>query len=272
MKVAGGQIECVRGAHPCFSRAALVVAHPGHELRLYGWMEAVRPRLFVLTDGSGRSGIGRVPSTSRIVELTGSERGEIYGQYTDAELYAAILQHRFDFFEHLRSSLCNALIANGIDLVVGDSIEGYNTIHDVWRLVINAAVKHANSKSNGRQVANYDFPVVGRPADCGTDDGTDVMLKLSGPVLERKIAAARGYLELADEVEASFNELGNEAFAIECLRSVTDVLQESATDKPFYEIHGERQVAAGHYKEAIRYREHILPIADALSDSKPRTG
>lgn len=32
-------------------RAALVVAHPGHELRVYGWLEQARPRVFVLTDG-----------------------------------------------------------------------------------------------------------------------------------------------------------------------------------------------------------------------------
>lgn len=253
------------GTHPSFSRAALVVAHPGHELRLYGWMEAVRPRLFVLTDGSGRSGIGRVPSTSRIVELTGSARGEIYGLYTDAEIYVAILQQRFDFFEHLRNVLCDALIANGIDLVVGDSIEGYNSIHDVCRLVIDSAVEQANGQTRGRPLVNYDFPVVGR-ANCGSND-TAIRIKLSGPVLKRKIAAARGYLELAVEVEASFSELGAEAFDTECLRSVANALQESVADKPFYEIHGERQVAAGHYKQAIRYREHILPIAEALSSN-----
>ena len=34
---------------------------------------------------------------------------------------------------------------------------------------------------------------------------------------------------------------------------------------PFYETHGEKQVIAGHYGEVIRYREHIEPLADALS-------
>jgi hypothetical protein len=31
-------------------------------------------------------------------------------------------------------------------------------------------------------------------------------------------------------------------------------------------LHSERQVAAGHYERVIRYREHLLPLADALCE------
>jgi hypothetical protein len=34
-------------------RAALVIAHPGHELRALHWLRLSRPCVFVLTDGSG---------------------------------------------------------------------------------------------------------------------------------------------------------------------------------------------------------------------------
>ena len=34
-------------------RAVLVVAHPGHELRVHGWLELARPTVCILTDGSG---------------------------------------------------------------------------------------------------------------------------------------------------------------------------------------------------------------------------
>ena len=37
-------------------KAALIVAHPGHELRVHHWMELARPLVLVLTDGSGRQG------------------------------------------------------------------------------------------------------------------------------------------------------------------------------------------------------------------------
>jgi hypothetical protein len=41
----------------------------------------------------------------------------------------------------------------------------------------------------------------------------------------------------------------------------------SAQDEPaFYEAYGENQVRRGYYREAIRYREHVLPIVEALLD------
>ena len=52
-------------------RAALVIAHPGHELCVYGWLETVRPRVFILTDGSGRSGQSRLKSTEEILSVVG---------------------------------------------------------------------------------------------------------------------------------------------------------------------------------------------------------
>jgi hypothetical protein len=35
---------------------------------------------------------------------------------------------------------------------------------------------------------------------------------------------------------------------------------------PFYEAHGEKQVAAGRYAQVIRYRCHIEPLVAALAD------
>jgi hypothetical protein len=34
--------------------------------------------------------------------------------------------------------------------------------------------------------------------------------------------------------------------------------------KPYYEEYGEKRVAEGKYGEVIRYREHVLPLAEAL--------
>src|SRR5438552_300306 len=71
-------------------RAALVIAHPGHELRVHAWVELARPLAFVLTDGSGHTGQSRLASTSRLLERTGAAPGGIYGRLTDRALYAAI--------------------------------------------------------------------------------------------------------------------------------------------------------------------------------------
>ena len=34
--------------------------------------------------------------------------------------------------------------------------------------------------------------------------------------------------------------------------------------KPFYETHGEKRVAAGHYREVIRYEQHFRPFVEKL--------
>jgi hypothetical protein len=57
-----------------------------------------------------------------------------------------------------------------------------------------------------------------------------------------------------------------DAYRIECLRPVNT---ESGThwttgERLFYELYGEKLVAAGRYEKVIRYEEHMLPLAQAI--------
>ena len=71
--------------------AALVMAHPGHELRIHGWLERTRPLPFVLTDGSGHTSSSRLASTTRVLTAAGAQpAGVLYGQLTDREVYQAL--------------------------------------------------------------------------------------------------------------------------------------------------------------------------------------
>jgi len=70
--------------------AALVVAHPGHEISLHGWLERVKPVVFVLTDGSGPRGVSRLSSTTRVLERAGARRTEVQA-FTDGRVYDALL-------------------------------------------------------------------------------------------------------------------------------------------------------------------------------------
>jgi hypothetical protein len=54
-----------------------------------------------------------------------------------------------------------------------------------------------------------------------------------------------------------------ETFRVECLRPARE-FEPSFDVPPFYEQYGERQVAAGHYARVLRYRAHMLPLAEAL--------
>lgn len=250
------------------SNSALVIAHPGHELRVFHWLETTRPTVFVLTDGSGRSGSSRLPSTTRLVDQVQAGVGSIYGRITDGEAYAALLNHEFETFINLARELASQLIEKQIDLVAGDALEGYNPTHDVCRLIINTAITMVN-ESGVTQVRNFDFPLTGAPGALSVNGrGGCIDLRLDDTAFMRKMSAARAYVELDAEVDAAIRENRVEAFRVECLRPVKELAAGfEFNDKPYYERYGEEQVAGGHYSHVIRFREHFRPLALAMASS-----
>jgi len=244
-------------------RAALIIAHPGHELRVHGWLERERPVVFVLTDGSGHGGVPRVSSTRSVVHRAGAIPGPVLGRFTDRQLYEVILDGRIDPLAEVVDTIAGVLAELEIEHVAGDAIEGFNPSHDLCRVLADAAVREASTRT-GRAIASYDFPLEGRPDACHA--AGCLRRELDESELARKLAAARSYPEMADEVERAIGRYGVEPFRVECLRPVdpeTD-LESMIEEPPFYERHGERQVAAGHYRRVLRFREHFLPLARSL--------
>lgn len=268
-------------------RAALIVAHPGHELRVHHWLEEAAPIVCVLTDGSGRTQRSRLDSTTTVLMAAGASPSPLYGMMSDADLYAAVLDRDYSLFTRAVDDVASVLLRERVGCVVGDAAEGYNPGHDVCRLVINAAVRLV-SREAGSRVANYDFSLVAPPGRCPeTLRGEAIWYRLGDAAYARKLSAARNYPELQAEVEAALSGAGSVGlrehpdlaarsdfggpnandFRVECLRPV-EAHAPSAPPfngpRPFYEDYGERQVAAGHYARVLRYREHFLPLAAAL--------
>lgn len=243
----------------------LVVAHPGHELRVYGWLLAARPVVHVLTDGSGSDGQPRVASTSALLDDAGARRGSIYGRMSDREIYSAILAGDHTRFLTLADELAADLARRDTDLVAGDAIEGFNPSHDVCRYVLNAAVRLA-ARAGGRTIRCCAFPLEGAPD--GTVDGASghVTLRLDDATLQRKLRAAHDYAELRSEVERTLARFGPEAFRTERLSPV-DLADGYGweTDRiPYYESYGAERVASGAYRQVVTFRDHVRPLADAL--------
>src|SRR5205085_8591147 len=272
--------------------SALIVAHPGHEIRLHGWLEQTRPLVLILTDGTGRDSPARIAATAHYLDSINVPTGALFGRCTDQTIYEALLRRDFQLFCALSDELADMLVCARINFVVGDATEGYNTTHDAFRLVLDAAVQLAERK-RGQVIADYDFPVVGLPADCPQSlRGRAVWLNLSDEVFARKLAAAhRYYPELVAEVTDALARTSDgplrrfldlcaqgemldeqrclELFRVEvlrpCLRSMRAASCAPQMARPFYELHGEQQAAAGHYRQVIRYGEHIRPLAAALA-------
>lgn len=252
-------------------RSLLVVAHPGHELRLYGWMTQNRPDVIVLTDGGGSIGQPRVASSRRLLDAVGATACSPFGAHSDQQFYAALLNADHGFFAHLETALADTL-RGGYDVVVADPFEGYNPTHDLCRLLVNVALERLRCEGRPR-AANYEYALTAplpTPTPPG-DDLADVVVKLDGSALTAKIAAARGYPELQWEVDRALEREGMDAFAHEVLRPLcTTQLQLSPpTLPPHYEIYGEKKRADGVYAEVIRYEQHFVPVARQLVAALP---
>lgn len=244
------------------NRAALVVAHPGHELRIYQWLRLARPLCFVLTDGSGHTGRSRLHVTTNIIEHVGARRGSIYGRLTDHAIYSAMLNGDRDLFINLASELAADLVSENIDYVVGDAIEGYNPAHDICRFVINAAVENAK-RQRQQTILNFEVFLNAESDSHVKSSSDDIWLHLDEESSKQKLAAAQAYVELTADINQTLNREGMDAVQTEHLRLASSDW-DGAAERPYYEVHGEKQVAAGHYEEVVRYHTHIRPIADAL--------
>lgn len=246
--------------------AALVAAHPGHELRVHHWLELARPTVWVITDGSGHGLRGRVASSASVVSRAGALAGDLFGVLPDREAYRLLLDGEIEPWIAIMESLARAFVEEGVGYVVADAIEGFNPIHDLCRVLADGAANLAERW--GGAIARYGYPLDARP-DVTVPGllAESVVVELDDEAVERKLAAARGYPEIAGEVDRALAAFGTGAFRREHLRPTDPrtVLTELFPQPPLYEAHGERRVERGFYDRVLRFRDHFLPVAEALS-------
>ncbi len=244
-------------------KCALCIGHPGHELRVYGWMLHKKPLVSVITDGSGPNRLSRFPSTGELVLDAGGKLGSLKGAYTDRAFYQLMEAGDAGPFIELASGLANEWEAEGIEVVAGDMCEGFSTTHDVCRVIINAAVRKLASR--GRMIRNLEFALDSMQMP-EMSPGSE-MIRLEPAQFERKRwAAIETYPEMASEVERVIERYGEDAFSVEILVTAdADAgLSWDHEEPPFYETYGRKQVEAGHYQTLITFRDHIQPLSQAI--------
>lgn len=251
-------------------RPLVFLGHPGHELRIHGWLRGVGAEVWVLTDGAGPEGKPRVELSRALLASVGARPGEVFGVCTDSAVYQAILDGDVARFTELAERLARRLAEGGHDALVSDRAEGYNPTHDLCELVSAAAVARAQA-ATGRAIAHHTFALTGAPdGEEAQRAEEDIVVELAPAEIDAKIAAARAYAlaaggTLLDEVEATLATHGARVFARERLFARTLCLETRfRAQAPFYERHGEARVLAGRYGRVIRFAEHMAPLARAL--------
>ena len=253
------------GVEALTGQAALIIGHPGHELCVYGWCGLARPSVFILTDGSGRTETSRTARSVRILEGLGCTTGPGTGLLTDREVYQALLSRDHKLFTRLTRRIAEWLVVDDIDSVAGDAAEGFNSVHDACRLIIDAAVDLARLATN-RAISNCAFRLDWRKdREYALErDGARTLI-LDQETFDSKLSAAWAYDELRSDIEAVLGENGVECFRTERFDPVVSKGEHRQTAAPYYEEYGARLVNDGIYNQVIRYNEHLAPLGDALA-------
>jgi hypothetical protein len=252
MTCGGVHAGASRQAESAAQQALLVIAHPGHELRLYGWLHSVHADVVILTTGAGRCGGSRTDSSRRVLDEVGATPSSIFGRYSDLEIYSAFLNGQNRLFMELAADLASILRSKPYTAVVADPFEGHNPTHDVCRVLVEAALERVAART-GRVIPHYEYPLINNHIPVSGDD--DIHVCLDENELTKKIHAAFSYPELAAEVSMRLQLEGVSQQAKELLRRISRQSPSYSlpTEPPFY-----------HYPAVLRYREHFVPVSRAL--------
>lgn len=254
---------------PFIGPTALIVAHPGHELFVSSWLKIISPLTFVFTDGSGRKGAPRISSTKAVLDSCGGQTGALFGEFTDLEFYNVVLNQEIDVLVKLTELLAQSLVDSNIQNVIGDSYEEQYLAHDICRIIIDCATELVR-KSTGRLIKNYQFPMYGYFGRCPSSySGCPTYShRLDENNLSWKLRCAREIpgQDIQNEISDLLNERGMSSFGNETVVDVTSVksFDNKTTTRKAYELLGEKLVLEGHYKQVIRFQDHVQPIISEL--------
>ncbi len=249
------------------TKAAVIIGHPGHELRIYKFLKEFTPDVFIITDGSGANNSSRIDNSIRLINALGAKYIDTIQPIPDTLLYEYIIQHNFTAIVALQKSIKALIIQNNYNLIVGDSLEGFNPTHDLCRYLINGIVKEINSDEANELVFNYSFDLDAAPNKIiNNHHNNDFYLLLSDKELDDKITAGLNYTELKYEIEKALNLFGKKAFNKEIFWWVENdhSIKNWNECAPLYEKYGKERVGNGIYSEVIEFEKNMKPLANLL--------
>ncbi|MEW6633327.1 MAG: hypothetical protein AB1440_20855 [Pseudomonadota bacterium] len=231
----------------------LILAHPGHELRIHHWLELTKPRVYLLTDGSGGRQSARTEYSRHIVHAAGATPGSVFGETPDAAWYEALLARDQTFFLDMFARISADLAGHREVQVVSDAVDGYNPVHDlafVFGSAVNALLQRTGTRR--QQLSSAAVPNV--------PGAVHVEIELDQAARARKKAAIEAYTPLADEARLILARDPDCLNRERLIAQVPDWIEPT----PEWERIGRERVAQGFYDRCITYKDNVQPIVRLL--------
>jgi hypothetical protein len=247
---------------PNIKNPALIIGHPGHELRTFKFINDFKPDVYIITDGSGSNNDSRIDNTIKILEKAGAKYIKLFTPFSDKEIYKLILDGQIDEIVKLKNLIKIQVNEKKYDFILGDALEGFNPTHDLCRYIINGIVYE-----NNLSIQNYAVELDSAPDKAiEINNGNTILLNLNTEELEMKFDAGANYPELKFEVEKALEIYGKTPFATEVFNKVENpvMITNWHTEYPYYETYGREKVLKGTYKTVIEFEKHMKPLAEAL--------
>jgi hypothetical protein len=238
----------------------LILAHPGHELRIHHWLELAKPRVYLLTDGSGGRQTARTEYSRQVVGAAGATPGSVFGDIPDAVWYEALLAGNTDFFVDVLTNISVDLAGAQNVQIVSDAVDGYNPIHDLafaFGGALNTLLKETNE--GRKQLCSAAIPNV--------PGVVELEILLDPAARARKKEAVEGYAPLADDARRILDS-DPECFDRECL--ISQHFDWDTPRTPEWERIGQERVANKIYDRCITYKENVLPVVHHLASQSSR--
>lgn len=245
----------------------LVLAHPGHELRIFGLLEKFKPVTHLLTQGSRSSTFSRITHSNHLLSEVGATPGDLWGAIDDRGFYQKVMTREIEPFHRWIDTLRDSFVTSARHMplyVVIDGFQFYNVAHDLTHLMARIAILEA--RALGADICCMTFETV--PSDWGASAKylrVATQLRLS----DREFAVKLAWIDkMPDLAEEALNIIAHEGVAslqTEILFHPPEldfILARPDFVTP-YEIFGHQRVTQGLYKTVLT-TQHVSQIVDLL--------
>jgi hypothetical protein len=234
------------------SRVLLLLAHPGHEVFVHGWLERLRPLVLVLTDGSDSRYASPLQTTLRNVQTAQGRVGSLFGRFTDRGLNQSLLMKDHERFIALAEEIADILLSEKIDWVIGGAGESQVPGADLCRMLLDTASGLVSRRLI--HLRNYEFSL--RTTSTLSPRGShsrQIEIDLEEPAWQRKRRAMLnlpGLGHLLQHPPEEVNRWKRETLQLTQPWQLLRLAEETDLEYPL--------------PHPVKFREHLLALGEAL--------